>query len=262
MATNLQLTSVTLRVPDLARSLGFYTGQLGFTVKDQAGHRATLAADPAGPALLTLLEVPKAPPAPADAAGLFHAALLLRDRPALGAWLQHAAGAGVNFEGFADHGVSDALYLVDPDGNGLEVYADRPRETWPRIAGGALKMHTRALDLRKLIAEGAAVTTSPLHGARWGHLHLRVTDLERSEAFYLKTLGMETMDRSLPGALFLAVDGYHHHLGINTWGQPRQPRPAAALGLAEAVFRSSKITAASTPSDPDQISLRLEPGTA
>lgn len=262
MATNLQLTSVTLRVPDLARSLGFYAGQLGFTVKEQAGHRANLAADPAGPALLTLLEEPDAPPAPADAAGLFHAALLLRDRAALGAWLNRAAEAGVHFDGFADHGVSDALYLADPDGNGLEIYADRPRETWPRTGGGELEMHTRALDLRKLVAAGAAVTRAPLAGARWGHLHLQATDLERSEAFYQTALGMATTQRSFPGARFLAADGYHHHVGINTWGRRRQPRPAAALGLAEAVFRSSKITAPATLSDPDQISLRLEPGTS
>ena len=261
MATNLQLTCVTLRVPDLARSLAFYAGQLGFTVKDQPNHRAGLAADPTGPTLLTLLEVPEAAPAPADAAGLFHAALLLRDRPALGAWLNRAVDAGVNFDGFADHGVSDALYLADPDGNGLEVYADRPRATWPRNASGELEMHTRALDLRQLVAEGARITDSPLGGARWGHLHLRVTDLERSEAYYQRILGMETMQRSFPGARFLAADDYHHHLGINTWGRPRQPRPVAALGLAEAVFRSSQITAASTLSDPDQISLRVEPGT-
>jgi catechol 2,3-dioxygenase len=210
--------------------------------------------------LLTLLETPSAPPAPADAAGLFHAALLLRDRPALGAWLNQAAEAGVHFDGFADHGVSDALYLADPDGNGLEVYADRPRATWPRNAGGELEMYTRAPDLRKLVAEGAAISTPPLAGALWGHLHLRVTNLERSESYYQKTLGLETMQRSFPGARFLAADGYHHHLGINTWGRPRQPRPVAALGLAEAVFRSSKITAATTLSDPDQISLRLEPG--
>lgn len=259
MPSSLQLASVTLRVPDLTRSLAFYAGQLGLTVQARSDHRADLVADPAGPAVLTLLEQADAAPAPADAAGLFHAALLLRDRAALGAWLQGAADAGVNFEGFADHGVSDALYLSDPDGNGLEVYADRPRETWPRTANGELGMFTRTLDLRKLVAEGAAVTGPPLGGARWGHLHLRVTDLERSEAFYLKLLGMETMQRSFPGARFLGADGYHHHVGLNIWGQPRQPRPAGALGLTEAVFRSNRITASSTLLDPDRISLRLEP---
>lgn len=259
MPPPLQLTSVTLRVPDLARSLAFYAGRLGFTVKDQADRRAGLAAAPTGPVLLNLHEDVGAPPAPADAAGLFHAALLLRDRAALGAWLQRAADAGVHFDGFADHGVSDALYLADPDGNGLEVYADRPRAAWPRTAQGELEMYTHALDLRKLVAESAAVTDSPLNGARWGHLHLRVTDLERSEAFYLKLLGMETTQRSFPGARFLGADGYHHHVGLNIWGQPRQPRPAAALGLTEAVFRSNQITASSTLLDPDQIALRLEP---
>ena len=259
MTPTLQLSSITLRVPDLTRSLEFYAGLLGFTLKDQAAHRAGLAADPAGPALLHLQEESGAPPAPADSAGLFHAALLLRDRAALGAWLHRAADAGVNFEGFADHGVSDALYLSDPDGNGLEIYADRPRATWPRTADGALKMFTLTLDLRKLVPERSAVTDTPLRGACWGHLHLCVTDLERSEAFYRNTLGLETTDSSFPGARFLGADGYHHHVGLNTWGQPRQPRPATALGLAEAVFRRHQITASSTLLDPDRISLRLEP---
>jgi catechol 2,3-dioxygenase len=257
MPSHLQLTSVSLRVADLTRSLAFYAGQLGFTVREKSDHRAALAADPAGPVRLTLLEVPGAAPAPAEAAGLFHAALLLRDRAALGAWLRHAADAGVNFDGFADHGVSDALYLADPDGNGLEVYADRPSATWPRESNGELGMYTRALDLRKLVSEGAAVTDSPLRGARWGHLHLRVTDLARSEAFYRNALGMDTMQRSFPGARFLAADGYHHHLGLNTWGHPRLPRPAGALGIAEAVFARDGATAG-TLNDPDGIAVRLE----
>jgi catechol 2,3-dioxygenase len=261
MASSLALSAVTLRVADLNRSVAFYATQLGFTVRERTGDRAELASDPAGPPLLTLLEAPAAPAASPDAAGLFHAALLLRDRAALGAWLRRAVDAGVNFDGFADHGVSDALYLSDPEGNGLEVYADKPRAIWPRTAGGGLEMYTRALDLRKLVAEGAASTGSPMDGSRWGHLHLRVTDLARSENFYRKTLGIETTQSSFPGARFLAADGYHHHLGLNTWGQPGRARPAGALGLAEAVFHGPRFAAGSAVSDPDEISLRLEPGT-
>lgn len=258
MSSSLQLHAVTLRVPDLARSLAFYAGRLGFNVRAQSADRAELTADPDGPSLLTLLEDRAAPANPPDAAGLFHAALLLPDRASLGAWLNRAADAGVEFDGFADHGVSDALYLADPDGNGLEFYADRPRASWPREPGGELAMVTHALDLRKLVSEGARNTGSPLRGARWGHLHLRVTNLERSEAFYHGALGLETTQRSFPGARFLAADGYHHHLGLNTWGQPRRPRPPAALGLAGATFARRGATAADL-TDPDGINLRLEP---
>jgi catechol 2,3-dioxygenase len=258
MSTGLQLRSITLRVPDLARSLGFYADRLGFTVQSHSTVRVELAADPGGPAGVVLEEDRPAAPASGDNAGLFHAALLLPNRAALGAWLSRAAEAGVEFDGFADHGVSDALYLADPDGNGLEFYADRPRETWPRAADGELAMHTRTLDLRKLVAEGTGITNAPLSGARWGHLHLRVTDLDRSEAFYRATLGMETMQRSFPGARFLAADGYHHHLGLNTWGQPRLPRPPGALGLANAVF-AKRGTAPADLTDPDGIGIRIEP---
>jgi catechol 2,3-dioxygenase len=260
MDSSLQLTSVTLRVPDLDRSLAFYADRLGFTVKNREGTRAELAADPAGPALLTLAEDRTAPPASPETAGLFHAAMLLRDRAALGAWLRRAGDAGVEFDGFADHGVSDALYLTDPDGNGLEFYTDRPRGTWPRTANGELAMFTHPLDLRGLMAEGAKAGRAPLEGAHWGHLHLRVTQLERSEAFYRDLLGLATTQSSFPGARFLAVDGYHHHVGLNTWTRSQQPRPAAALGLAEAVFRGSTIATRATVSDPDGIPLRLEPG--
>jgi catechol 2,3-dioxygenase len=258
MSSSLQLHSITLRVPDLVRSVAFYAGRLGFTVRRPGATRAELAADPDGPALLTLLEARSAPANPPDAAGLFHAALLLPDRASLGAWLNRAAATGVEFDGFADHGVSDALYLADPDGNGLEFYADRPRAAWPRDPGGELAMFTHALDLRKLSAEGAGLTGSPLRGARWGHLHLRVTDLERSEAFHRRALGVETMQRSFPGARFLAADGYHHHLGLNIWGQPRRPRPPAALGLAGATFTRHGAPAVDL-TDPDGISLRIEP---
>src|SRR6185436_8329357 len=127
------------------------------------------------------------------------------------------------------------------DGNGLEFYADRPRESWP-FANGEIAMTTRPLALQRLLADAAPTTDAPLAGARWGHLHLRVTDLERSEEFYRETLGMAVMQRSYPGARFLAADGYHHHLGLNTWGNPRQPQPPGALGLAEATFTRAGIS--------------------
>jgi catechol 2,3-dioxygenase len=254
----LQFRHLQLRVHDLARSTDFYVRQLGFVLVREIPHQADLATETGGPALLTLTEDRHASPAPRDAAGLFHSALLLPSRAALGNWLRRAADAGVEFDGFSDHGVSEAIYLADPDGNGLEFYADRPPETWPR-RGDEIAMSTLPLDLPGLLAEGARATpaASPLADARWGHLHLRVTDLDRSETFYKSALGMSVTQRSYPGARFLAADGYHHHLGLNTWGHPRRPRPTTALGLAEATFARPGPAAEKHLNDPDGISLRL-----
>ena len=148
--------------------------------------------------------------------------------------------------------------MSDPDGNGLEFYADRPRSAWP-FADGELAMTTRPLAVRSLLADAIPGISGPLTGATWGHLHLRVTDLERSEAFYRTALGVDVMQASFPGARFLGADGYHHHLGINTWGNPRLPQPPGALGLVEATFARSGITSESSVSDPDGMHLRLQP---
>lgn len=259
MTPSLQLTAIRLRVADLARSLDFYVGRVGFVLAEKIGSRqALLAAAHGGPVVLTLEESPEAAPAPRDAAGLFHAALLFPRATALGGWLRLAASRGVEFDGFSDHGVSEAIYFSDPDGNGLEFYADRAAAQWPRDASG-IAMTTRPLDVQRLIAEAAPADVAPLAGAAWGHLHLRVTDLERSERFYRELLGMEVTQRSYPGARFLAADSYHHHLGINTWGNPRQPQPAMALGLAEATFAQSGEAESRTLRDPDGIGLRVVP---
>jgi catechol 2,3-dioxygenase len=256
----LELRHLQLRVANLARSTDFYARQLGFVPVRERPGRTDFAAEAGGPTLLMLVEERTASVAPTDAAGLFHGAVLLPNRAALGRWLRLAADAGVEFDGFSDHGVSEAIYLTDPDGNGLEFYADRPPSDWPR-RDGELAMSTLPLDVPALLAEGAkAPSLPPLAGARWGHLHLRVTDLERSDAFYQSALGMAVTQRSYPGARFLAADGYHHHLGLNTWGRPRQPRPATALGLAEATFARSGLAAESRLLDPDGISLRLVAG--
>jgi catechol 2,3-dioxygenase len=258
MTPSLQLTAIQLRVSNLDRSMEFYVRRLGFTVARQTSTQADLATSPDSSPLLFLAEQRGATPANRESAGLFHAALLLPGRGALGAWLQLAAQSNVDFEGFSDHGVSEAIYLSDPDGNGLEFYADRPRETWP-FANGELAMTTRPLDVRGLLAEGAAADAPPLIGANWGHLHLRVTDLERSEKFYRHTLGMQLMQGSFSGARFLAADGYHHHVAVNTWGGPRLPQPADALGLAEATFARAGTITESVVTDPDGIHLRLQP---
>jgi catechol 2,3-dioxygenase len=120
-------------------------------------------------------------------------------------------------------------------------------------------MTTRPLALQSLLAAAGPTTREPLAGADWGHLHLRVTNLERSENFYREQLGVEVMQRSYPGARFLAADGYHHHLGLNTWGSPRQPQPREALGLAAATFGRAGVLTETEQVDPDGIHLRVQP---
>ena len=253
---SLQINAVELRVHDLARSVEFYADRLGFAVADRATTHADLSVDKNSLAILTLTEDRAALAAPRDAAGLFHAALLLPSRPALGGWLRFAAEHGVEFDGFSDHGVSEAIYFSDPDCNGLEFYCDRARSSWPFAANGELAMVTRPLAVPSLLAEAAPVSAAPLSGATWGHLHLRVTDLARSEKFYRDSLGVALTQGNYPGARFLASDGYHHHLGLNSWGAPRQPQPPGALGLACATFARTGITEKAL-RDPDGLALRL-----
>lgn len=263
MSTSLEIRSVHLRVADLARSLTFYRDQLGFSVRSTAVGRAELDADPAATtpqsgADLVLTESPSAPTAPKDSAGLFHAALLLSSRGALGQWLRQAASAGVEFQGFSDHGVSEALYLTDPDGNGLEIYADRPQAEWP-LEHGSLAMTTEPLRLPDLLAAGARHEGAALTGARWGHLHFRVTHLDRSEAFYSNLLQLRLTQRYGASARFLAADDYHHHFGLNTWGGVRQTHPTDALGLVDVTVASQQVAVAETVHDPDGITLKLVP---
>jgi catechol 2,3-dioxygenase len=258
MTTALELRHVALRVPDLARSLEFYVGQLGFTATPRSSDTAELSVAADAPVALTLVEDRSAPPAPANAAGLFHAAFLFPTRDALGAWLHRTAQRGTEFDGFSDHGVSEAIYFSDPDGNGLEFYADRPSGVWPH-SGRDIAMVTQPLDVTSLLTAGIAFTGDPLAAARWGHLHLRVTDLDRSEAFYRAMLGVEVTQRNYPGARFLAADGYHHHLGLNTWGRPQLPEPPNALGLIEATFARHGTIETPAMRDPDGIAICVEP---
>lgn len=258
MTPTLEITTVELRVRDLARSLAFYVDQCGLVVRQQGGGRAALATSPDSPVLLIMEEHATAPPPPPDAAGLFHAALVLPSAGALGRWLQFAASRGVEFAGMSDHGVSEAIYFSDPDDNGLEFYADRPRPEWP-FQAGELAMITKPVDVPRLLAAAGPPTSQPLAGARWGHVHLRVTDLERSGAFFRTTLGLEVTQRSFPGALFLAADGYHHHVGLNVWGRPRRPQLPAVTGLTRVVFARAGASTTLDIVDPDGMTLQISP---
>jgi len=226
---------VTLRVRDAARSLAFYRDVLGLEARDVGAGTVHLAA-PGGETAIALAVDARTTPRPPDVIGLYHVALLLPDRRALGAVLGRLVDARYPLQGFADHAVSEAVYLADPDGNGLELYADRPRDAWRRI-DGSIFMTTRQLDVRGLLDAGRPVRDAALPGAtRVGHIHLQVSDLGEAERFYAGTLGFDVVSRAFPGALFLSAGGYHHHVGLNTWGRPGAPPPDAA-GLVEFELR-------------------------
>jgi Predicted ring-cleavage extradiol dioxygenase len=217
MPATLQLGQVSLQVSDLARSLEYYQRVLGLRVLRQSDEDATLAAYGDDAPLVHLRERRGIRPASRQGLlGLYHFAILLPDRAALGRFITHLAELGER-AGASDHFVSEALYLRDPDGLGIEVYADRPRSSW-RAQGGELVMATEPLDLAAVVAaaQGEPWTGMPA-GTRMGHVHLHVADLDEASRFYHEALGLDRMVWSYPGALFLAAGGYHHHLGLNTW---------------------------------------------
>lgn len=223
----LALTGLSLRVQNLEHQLAFYRDLLGLEVIGQQGPERALA--PAGGKFtLTLLHAPSAPLRPQPTLGLYHLALMLPSRAALAAVFRRLVEARYpHFQGTSDHGVSEALYLADPEGNGLELYRDRPREEWP-FRGDRLAMVSMPLDLQALLAE--AKRSEPLAPeTALGHLHFHVCDLDEAQAFY-QELGLKLMQGDYPGARFLAADGYHHHIGINLWARGRTA-PKDATGL-------------------------------
>ncbi len=258
MIPSLVIQSIHLRVADLARSIEFYSDRLSFEVLSRTERSAALGVTPDSPAILFLSENEETSIPPPDAAGLFHAALLLPDRAALARWLRHAVNAGVRFDGFSDHGVSEAVYLADPDGNGLEFYVDRPREIWPH-ADGHLAMFTRPLDVAGLLAQATPPLEPLLARSGWGHLHLRVTHLDEAESFYATTFALKRTQSFGPQARFLSADNYHHHFGLNTWGGVRRPQPPGALGFAEATIASTAIARPMSLVAPDGLSFRALP---
>jgi catechol 2,3-dioxygenase len=213
---------VVLQVSDLQRSIAYYTDVIGLHLLSSSGGVANLGADGASAPFVVLRERPGATRVPRRGLlGLYHFAILLPDRPALGRFVRHLGGLGVQV-GTADHAVSESLYLTDPDGLGIEIYADRPRALW-QVDGAELHLTVEPLDVPGLIRDGSgAPWTNVPDGTAIGHVHLYVGSLDQAETFYHSALGFDKTAWSFPGALFLAAGGYHHHLGTNTWaaGQP------------------------------------------
>ena len=227
--------SVSLRVADADRVAALYEGALGLRRLPSSGGDVALGADGAEP-LLVLKQAPGAPAPPARAAGLFHTAVLFSTRPALADALRRVAEAGFRLTGASDHGVSEALYLDDPEGNGVELYWDRARDQWPRTPDGGIHMFTAPLDVRALLAEAEGAADDP--GAIVGHAHLKVTDLPRTVAFWRDALGLDLKVMYGDQAAFLAAGDYHHHIGANVWQSGGgSPAPEDALGLERVTLR-------------------------
>jgi catechol 2,3-dioxygenase len=237
---NLRIASVQLDVSDLPRSVDFYERVLGLPLISRDEHRAALGPDPERPAL-ALGDIAAPTLLQPRATGLYHVAWLHPSRAALAETVRRVAGGGWPFEGASDHGVSEALYLSDPDGLGIEVYVDRPRELWERPQDGhGVRMFTLPLDVEDLLAQfSGEPAPSVASGTGIGHVHLKVADVPRSAAFYRDVLGLEEQAQ-LPSPAFLAAGGYHHHVGLNSWqSQGAAPAPDTAPGLRRVEFELS-----------------------
>jgi catechol 2,3-dioxygenase len=220
-------------VPDLANSVPFYTDLVGLSETWTRGNTVALSASKDGGPLVMLTEDRSVKPRPPRSAGLFHLALLYPTRRDLAAAFKRLHDQSRKFHGFADHGVSEALYMSDADGNGIELYIDRPREQWP-YRNGELEMVTESLDLESLLSElKIPFKEQSGSGITIGHIHLQVTSLQSAEEFYHETLGFDVTQRSFPGALFVAAGGYHHHIGLNVWNsRGGSPSIDGTAGLA------------------------------
>jgi catechol 2,3-dioxygenase len=249
------LRRVGLRVQDITASVDYYT-QLGFAIvrdeRDQQGG-GSVGLGVGSQEILSLRALPGGHPRQQRTAGLFHFALLVGDEVELASFLKHRIDHHLPIDGASDHLVSQALYLSDPEGNGIEVYADRPRETWQFTQDGQIQMSTLRLNAQALLQKA-----QPFNGfstsLRLGHMHLNVGSLERSMDFY-QTLGMNLMVGMASQADFLSWDGYHHHLGVNLWaGRSVPPVAPDAFGIDFYEIKREGLTPA-TLQDPDGVTV-------
>ncbi|ETT63498.1 hypothetical protein C173_24422 [Paenibacillus sp. FSL R7-277] len=228
----LEIGLVQIRVSHLERSLSFYQNVIGLKILRQQGRVVELTAD-GQQVLLVLREIEQAQVLRRNSvAGLYHFAILLPDRPSLGLVLRNLIDSGISV-GQGDHLVSEALYIEDPDHNGIELYRDRPRDTWKYEATGNVVMTTDPVDVDGLLAasEGLSWTGLPA-GTVMGHVHFHVGDLAEAKKFYVDALGFTVTAHYGDAAMFISAGGYHHHMGLNTWaGKGAPAAPANAAGI-------------------------------
>lgn len=228
-----QIGTVYLKTANLQRLINFYTDVIGLQVHHQDGATTYLGAG--GEDLLGLINTPDGKHYQ-GVTGLFHFALLVPSRQDLALSIKRLSDTRTRIQGMSDHIVSEAIYLADPDGNGIEIYHDRPQVDWYK--DGKFQLDTLPLDLDGVISE-IDLETAQWHGianhTTMGHIHLHIGDIPQGNQFYTQSMGMDLM-MGIPSALFLSYDRYHHHIGANIWGGRNQP-PADALGLDHFEFR-------------------------
>jgi catechol 2,3-dioxygenase len=248
-----RIGAVHLTTANLARSVAFYETRLGLSVAARDADTASLGA---GRAPFLVLHERRSATGVSGTTGLYHFAILVVTRGDLARALRRLTATGTPLQGAADHGVSEALYLADPDGNGIEIYRDRPRDRWPFERGG-LRMVTHRLDLEDVLRDTDSVGAGVPSNVRWasgssvsgtgetdlghagvapdttiGHVHLHVAHLSDTREFYERVLGFTLTQQFGRSALFFAAGTYHHHIGANTWaGEGAPPPPVGAIGL-------------------------------
>ncbi|QFT88115.1 Catechol-2,3-dioxygenase [Bacillus sp. THAF10] len=231
---------VYLQIQNLRRSIEFYTNVIGFRLLMETETKATFTADGTTP-ILSVEQREDFQPKQPRTTGLYHFALLLPSREDLGSMLQHFVSNNIRLQGASDHLVSEALYLSDPDGNGIEIYCDRSASTWT-WKGEEVEMASVALDAESLLEEGSKSKWSGLpEKTIMGHIHLHVSDLTAAETFYTELLGFAVVTRYGGQALFISTEKYHHHIGLNTWngvGAPKAQANSIGLGWYTLVYPS------------------------
>ncbi|MFV2045758.1 VOC family protein [Metabacillus litoralis] len=220
---NIYVSHVHLKVSDLDHSLSFYKRMIGLSVLNKSEKIVCLTADGVKP-LITIEEIDSAIANSGRKTGLYHLALLLPNRTELANVFYHLISSGYPLQGASDHLVSEAIYLADPDNNGIELYADRSQDNWKKV-DGTIEMATNRLDTQSLLLEKSDVPFTNISPQTiMGHIHLQVSNIKKSEDFY-RLIGFNSVNRYGLQALFISTGGYHHHIGLNTWHSAGSPSP-------------------------------------
>jgi len=233
---NTKIQSVDLKIKNLDTMLDFYSEKTGMKEIETKNNITYLSADGKYPHLLALHEDKDAEPSPRGTTGLFHTAIRLPSRKELARVFLRLLERKVKFQGFSDHVVSEAIYLADPEGNGVELYADRPMEEW-KYKMGQVEMDTLPLNLNTITDEldDRDIWNGIHEDTDIGHIHLKVSDLHKAQEIYSMVLGFNITNSIYPGALFFGAGGYHHHIGANTWltknGKPASDNSAGLAGF-------------------------------